>query len=49
MQLDFDPYYSGRVVDMQTAFLNFGPYASNTNADIYSFSGNAFSLNLKAK
>lgn len=49
MQQDADPYYTGRVVDMQTSFLNYGPYASGTNSDIYSFSGNSYSLNLKAK
>lgn len=49
MSADADPYYTGRVGEMQTAFLNFGPYASSTNPDIYSFSGNSFSLGLKAK
>lgn len=34
---------------MQTSFLNYGPSISGTNADIYTFSGNSYSLSLKAK
>jgi hypothetical protein len=49
MQYESDPYYSGRLADMQMGFLNYGPAASSSNPDIYSFSGNAYSLQVKAK
>jgi hypothetical protein len=34
--------------EMQSAFLNYGPYSSSSNPDIYSFSGNSYSINLKS-
>lgn len=45
----YDPSLSGRAIDMQATFLNYAPYANSSNPDMYTFSGNAFSLANKAK
>jgi|688.fasta_scaffold241014_1 hypothetical protein len=49
MNKDYDLYSTGLVLDMHSVFLNYAPYASSKNPDIYSFSGNSYSLSLKAK
>ena len=47
MQYESDPYFQGKLAEMQTNFLNFSGNMAATNPDTYVFSGNAYSLRVK--
>ena len=48
MEYKYDPYFQGRINDMQTNFLNFSDSMVTSNPECYVFSGNSYSLKKKA-
>lgn len=44
MRYDTDPYFQGKIEELQTNFLNFNPMMAAGNPGTFFFSGNSFSI-----
>ena len=49
MKYEYDGYYQGKLMEIQSNSMNFSDSMAHCNPDTYIFSGNSYSLKKKAE